>query len=89
VLLLVISALALCTLFVTCEPPPSSLPDAGVEDAGTDAAGSVDAGTDGGLEAPDAYEGPALGDPCTDSLDCRPPRMICCANVCLEPHLCL
>lgn len=85
----VISGLALGTAFVTCGPPPAPPPDAGLADAWPEDAWSVEAEPDAGQDAPDAYDGPVLGDPCTDSHDCRPPQMICCANVCREPHLCL
>ncbi len=83
----VVSALTLGTVSVTCESPRTPPPDAGVEDAGPTDASGVE--RDAGQDAHDAYDGPAVGDPCTDSRECGPPQMICCANICREPHLCL
>ena len=83
-----VSLVALGSVWVVCEPPrtPLERDDAGFVDAGpqTDDVGHEDAAQ----VALDAF-GPAQGDPCVESRECGPPRMICCANMCREPNDCL
>jgi hypothetical protein len=83
-----VSLVAFGSAWVVCEPPQtqSEREDAGFVDAGreTDDVGHDDAAP----VALDAF-GPAQGDPCVETRECGPPRMICCANMCREPNDCL